>query len=140
MVIAGSAPTGMVIAMHALLNFCYLAQAPELDNNDCNVLLSSLCTFHKYKLHVTKAGGQRGKKNIITNWYIPKLKLLQNVVPSIHDSGAPAQWTADATEHAHVMMIKNPACRSNNVNVNPQICRYLDRLKKCLRFELATSL
>ena len=29
---------------------------------------------------------------------------------------------------------------SNNIDIDPQICRHLDRLKKCSRFELATSL
>jgi len=56
---------------------------------------------------------------VITNWYISKLELLQNVMPSIHDSGAPAQWTADITEHAHILMIKNPARQSNNIDIDP---------------------
>ncbi|KAF9232757.1 hypothetical protein BU15DRAFT_67191 [Melanogaster broomeanus] len=113
-VIAGAAPPRVVLAMHALVDFRYLGQAPELDDNDCNMLLASLSTFHDNKVHITKAGGRKGKKNIITNWYIPKLKLLQSVVPSIRGSGIPAQWTADITEHAHIVVIKNPACRSSN--------------------------
>ncbi|KAN0079959.1 hypothetical protein V8E55_009525 [Tylopilus felleus] len=56
-VIAGSAPPGVVIAIHALIDFCYLVQAPKLDNNDCSTLLSSLCTFHKHKSHVIKVVG-----------------------------------------------------------------------------------
>ena len=128
------------MVMHALVDFCYLAQALELDDDDCSALLLLLHTFHDNKAHVIKVGGWRGKKKVIMNWYIPKLELLQNVMPSIHDSGALAQWTADITEHAHILMIKNPACQSNNIDIDPQICRYLDRLKKCSRFELATSL
>lgn len=139
-VIAGCAPPGVVIAIRALLDFCYLAQAPELDDNDCDALLISLRTFHEHKSHVIKAGGRRGKKQVISNWYIPKLELLQNVVPSVRDSGVPIQWTADMTEHAHILMIKNPARRSNNVDIDPQICRHLDRLEKSSKFELATSL
>lgn len=139
-VIAGAAPSGVVLAIRSLLDFSYLAQAPELDGNDCSILLSSLRTFHDNKVHVIEAGGRRGKRDVITNWYIPKLELLQSVVPSIRNSGAPSQWTADVTEHAHILMIKNPARRSNNDDIDPQICRYLDRLEKCSRFELATSL
>jgi len=126
--------------MWALLDFCYLAQAPELDDDDCSTLLLSLHTFHDHKAHVIKAGAQRGKKKAITNWYIPKLELLQNVVPLIRDSGALAQWTADITEHPHILIIKNPARRSNNIDVDPQICRYLYHLEKSSRFELTTSL
>ena len=73
-VITGAAPPGVVIAIHALLDFCYLAQAPEFDNSDCDALLSSLCIFHKHKLHMIKAGGWRGKKKKIINWYISKFK------------------------------------------------------------------
>lgn len=139
-VIAGCAPPGVVVAIRALLDFCYLAQAPELDDNDCDTLLLSLRTFHEHKSHVIKAGGRRGKKQVISNWYIPKLELLQNVVPSVRDSGVPMQWTADVTEHAHILLIKNPARGSNNVDIDPQICRHLDRLEKSSMFELATSL
>ena len=126
--------------MRSLLDFRYLAQAPELDDDDCATLLASLQAFHDSKASIITAGGRKGKKDVIDNWYIPKLELLQSVVPSIQISGAPAQWTADVTEHAHIVVIKNPARRSNNVDVDPQICRQLDRLEKCSRFELATSL
>ncbi|KAF9226067.1 hypothetical protein BS17DRAFT_684718, partial [Gyrodon lividus] len=101
-VVSGTMPPGMVLAICSLLDFSYLAQAPELDNNDCNMLLSSLRSFHKNKLHMIKAGGQRGKKDVIMSWYIPKLELLHSVVPSIRNSGAPSQWSADITEHVHI--------------------------------------
>ena len=47
---------------------------------------------------------------------------------------------ANITEHAHIVVIKNSARRSNNIDIDPQICRHLDHLEKCSRFELATSL
>lgn len=140
-VIAGAAPPGVVLSICSLLNFSYLAQAPELNDDDCTKLLLLLCTFHENKAHVINAGGRRGKKDVITNWYIPKLELLQNVIPSIRNSGVPSQqWSADVTEHAHILMIKNPAQWSNMLDMDPQICRYLDRLEKCSKFKLATCL
>ncbi|KAG9310637.1 hypothetical protein JVU11DRAFT_9211 [Chiua virens] len=139
-VITRAAPPGIVLAIHSLLDFSYLGQAPELSDEDCSKLHLSLHTFHKNKEHVTKAGGHKGKKGVITNWYIPKLELLQNVIPSIQNSGALSQWTADITEHAHILMIKNLAQRSNQDDIDPQICWYLDHLEKCSRFELAISL
>jgi hypothetical protein len=140
MILAGTAPAGVVLAIRSLLDFSYHAQALELDDNDCSALLASLRSFHENKADITKAGGRKEKKDVITNWYIPKLELLQNVVPLIRNSGAPFQWTADTTEHAHILMIKNPAWRSNNNDVDPQICRHLDCLEKCSKFGLATSL
>ncbi|KAH7918506.1 hypothetical protein BV22DRAFT_1051691 [Leucogyrophana mollusca] len=62
------------------------------------------------------------------------------VVPSICSHGALMQWTADVTEHAHIDIIKVPACSRNKKDYNPQICRYLDHLDKCIHFNLATSL
>ena len=54
--ITGSAPPGMVIVIHSLLDFCYLVEAPELNDNDCDALLSLLQTLHDYKLCIIKAG------------------------------------------------------------------------------------
>lgn len=48
------------------------------------------------------------------------------------------QWSADATEHAHVQEIKIPARMSNNQNYYEQIARYLDRSDRCFRFDVAT--
>ena len=48
------------------------------------------------------------------------------------------QWSADATKHAHVQEIKNPAQMGNNQNYYNQIARHLDRSDKCFRFNLAT--
>ena len=138
--IAGAAPPSVVLAMRLLMDFCYLAQSRQLDSNDCATLLDSLERFHTNKASIIKAGGRKGKQKVIDNWYIPKLELLQSVIPSICASGALAQWTADVTEHAHVVVIKNPARRSNNIDIDPQICRHLDRVEKCSKFELATSL
>ena len=64
---------------------------------------------------------------------------MQNIAPSICRSGVAIQWTADVTEHAHIMEIKDPAQQSNNNNYHPQICRHLDRKEKLRRFELATT-
>jgi hypothetical protein len=49
-------------------------------------------------------------------------------------------YATDATEHAHITEIKDPARLSNNNNYDSQICRHLDRADKCHHFDLATSL
>jgi len=73
-------------------------------------------------------------------WTIPKLELLQSVVPSICLSGVVMQWSANVTEHAHIQEIKVPARAGNNQNYYSQIARYLDCSEKCFRFDLATHL
>ena len=74
------------------------------------------------------------------HWEIPKLELLQSIVPSIQQSGAVIQWSTDVTEHAHVNEIKQPARAGNNQNYYSQIAHHLDRLEKCFRFDLATHI
>ena len=123
------------------MQFRYLLQSPSIDENDLERISGALDEFHAKKDAIIAAGVRRGKgKKTIDNWHIPKLELMQNIVPSIRNCGVTGQWTADVTEHAHITEIKDPASSSNNNNYDPQICRHLDRADKCRRFELATSL
>lgn len=131
-IIAGAVPRRFLIAIRALVEFRYLAQAPTFTDQSLEKLTEALQLFHDNKDAVTQAGGRRD------SWEIPKLELLQSVVSSIRRSGPVMQWSADATEHAHVQEIKVPARASNNQNYHDQIARYLDRSDKCLRFDIAT--
>ncbi|KAI6002438.1 hypothetical protein F5J12DRAFT_783904 [Pisolithus orientalis] len=65
---------------------------------------------------------------------------MQSIIPSVKCVAVTIQWTANVTEHAHVLEIKTPTSTSNNNNYDPQICQYLDCTEKCRTFELATSL
>ncbi|KAI5984418.1 hypothetical protein EDD15DRAFT_2177214 [Pisolithus albus] len=131
--VAGSVPRKFLMAIRALLDFRYLAQAPSFTMRSIDRVASALQEFHNHKEAIVSQG-------VRADWKIPKLELLQSVVPSIRQSGAVMQWSADITEHAHVEEIKVPARASNNQNYNSQIVRHLDRLDKCFRFDLATSL
>ncbi|KAG1879921.1 hypothetical protein F4604DRAFT_1880050 [Suillus subluteus] len=136
-----AAPRTVLTAIRALMDFRYLIQASCIDDNDLKCISSALAEFHANKDAIITAGIRRGEgKKIITNWHIPKIELMQSVVPSICNTSVPMQWSADATEHAHITAIKDPARSSNNNNYDPQICHYLDREEKCRRFDLATGL
>ncbi|KAE9395609.1 hypothetical protein BT96DRAFT_958463 [Gymnopus androsaceus JB14] len=76
----------------------------------------------------------------IKNWEIPKLEFMQSIQPSIHASGPVMQWSADATEHAHITEVKEPAHAGNNRDFEVQICRELDRNSRLRRFDLTTSM
>ncbi|KAG2153067.1 uncharacterized protein EDB93DRAFT_1239862 [Suillus bovinus] len=137
---ANAAP-GVLTAIHALMQFRYCVQSPCINDDDIRHISGALDKFHSNKDLIIAAGARRGKGNRpISNWHIPKLELMQNIVPSIRNSGVIRQWSADVTEHAHVTEIKDPARATNNHNYDPQICRHLDQAEKCRRFELATSL
>ncbi|KAG1734246.1 uncharacterized protein EDB91DRAFT_1238446 [Suillus paluster] len=134
-VITNAAPPGVIIAVRALMDFCYLSQAITINEQQCQKILDALKTFHNHKHEVIAHGGHRGakSKNILDNWYIPKLELMQSVVPSTNQ-------VTDTTERAHITLIKDPAESTNIQNYDPQICRYLDCVKKCQHFHLATSI
>ena len=133
-VIAGRVPRQFLVAIRALLDFRYLAQAPCFTDHSLADLEKSLQEFHDNKDAIVRAGARKD------SWAIPKLELLQSVVPSIRLSGMVMQWSADVTEHAHVQEIKVPARAGNNQNYYSQISRHLDRSERCFRFDLATHL
>ena len=140
-VIAGKAPPSFVIAIRALMDFRYLAQSPLLTDNSLSRLSASLQLFHKHKQIILDIGARVGKGNKqMTHFQIPKLELMHGVVPSVIESGAVIQWSADRTEHAHITEIKIPGRSGNNQDHNPQICRWLNRSEKHQNFSLALQL
>ncbi|OAX30677.1 hypothetical protein K503DRAFT_661512, partial [Rhizopogon vinicolor AM-OR11-026] len=58
---------------------------------------------------------------------IPKLKLLQGIVPSICLHWSLMQWSADPTEHMHIDYVKIPGHARNGHDYNEQVCRYVCR-------------
>ena len=82
------------------MEFCYLGQSQQLDNNSLSQLSISLQLFHEPKQIILDIGARVGKGNKwMTHFQIPKLKLMHGVVPSIIEPGAVIQWFADQTEH-----------------------------------------
>ena len=139
-IIAGAVLKCFLIAVCALTDFHYLSQAPEITDETCMKIQDALAEFHKHKDVIISAGGQIGKKRkVIDNWYIPKLKFMQSVVPNIHDNGVAMQWSADPAEHAHITEIKHPSKSTNNQDYESQLCHYLDHADKCRQFNLATA-
>ncbi|KAG1765863.1 hypothetical protein EV702DRAFT_981235 [Suillus placidus] len=140
--IADTAPPGIIIAGRMLMDFQYLSQAPMIDELHCGLILDALEQFHDHKQEVIACVAHRGakSKSVLDNWYIPKLELMQSVVPSIHQVGSLVQWSVDTTEHAHITLIKDPADSTNHNNYDVQICRFLDWNEKCRNFQITTSI
>ncbi|KJA23491.1 hypothetical protein HYPSUDRAFT_66180 [Hypholoma sublateritium FD-334 SS-4] len=139
-VVADAVSKEFLIAIRALMDFRYLAQAPEIDEAACLLIESALQEFHAHKHAIIAAGARCGDaNNPIDNWHIPKIEFLQSVVPNIRTNGAAIQWSADRTENAHITEVKDPARSSNNHGYEAQICRFLDRSEKCRLFDLATA-
>ena len=138
--IADAVPKDFLIAVRSLMDFRYLAQAPEISDQICTEIDTALEEFHNHKQAIISAGARTGKgNNVINNWYIPKLELLQSVTSNIRENGVAIQWSADVTERCHVTEVKDPS-HGNNQDYESQICRYLDRTDKCRRFDIATAI
>ena len=93
-VIASAVPHQFLIAIHSLIEFQYLTQAPSFTDNSLVKVLNALQEFHDHKNTIVHASTRKDN-----SWRIPKLELLQSVVLSIRLSGAVSQWSADVMEH-----------------------------------------
>ncbi|KAI6022462.1 hypothetical protein BKA83DRAFT_4464045 [Pisolithus microcarpus] len=122
-VIAGATDPDVIIAIRTLMEFQYLSQATAITSTMRDKIRASLQEFHDHKDALIENGFRRGEKtkHVLKHWHIPKLELMQSVVPS---------WSADTMEHAHIEVIKDPASTTNNHNYDSQICRCLDRYEK----------
>ncbi|KAG1852600.1 hypothetical protein C8R48DRAFT_777420 [Suillus tomentosus] len=119
--IADAAPPGVIITVHVLMDFRYLSQATTIDELHCRLILDALEQFHNHKQEVIVCGARQGVKSnsVLDNWYIPKLELMQSVVPSIR---------------------QDPADSTNHNNYDAQICWFLDQNEKCRNFQITTSI
>ena len=139
--IADSVRPEVVVSIRALLDLRYLSQLHNVDADILDDIARALDIFHTFKQFILDLGLRVGKKgNRIFHFEIPKLELLQSIVPSIMWSGALPQWSADATERLHIDFIKVPRGNTNNIDYYSQICRHLDRDEKCRHFGLATAI
>ncbi|KAH9174837.1 hypothetical protein EDB89DRAFT_2113547 [Lactarius sanguifluus] len=109
-VIADAVSKDFLIAVRSLMDFQYLAQAPEISEQDCVSIDNALQGFHDHKSSIISAGAQIGKG-----------KKKKNVSSSIRESRVPSR-------------------SSNKQGYKSQICCYLDREEKCQKFDLATSI
>ena len=57
-VIADAVPKNFLIAIRALMDFRYLAQAPEIDETDCKNIENALQEFHAHKDAILKVGAR----------------------------------------------------------------------------------
>ncbi|TFK59605.1 hypothetical protein BDN72DRAFT_719622, partial [Pluteus cervinus] len=139
-VTAGAVEPDFLVAIRALCDFRYRAQAAVLDDDDLDAMDDSLEEFHSHRDAITDAEARRGEKDPIKEWYIPKLETFQNVTRSARSSGAPAQFSAERTENEHIPTVKRPSHKTNNRGHCPQICLHLDRAEKDRMFEIATEI
>jgi hypothetical protein len=81
-VIAGGVPPNVVTAIRALMEFRYLAQALAITSRTQDRIRATLNEFHEHKQAILDGSFRRGKR-VMDHFRIPKLELMQSVVPSV---------------------------------------------------------
>ena len=136
-VIAGAAPTEMVQAIRALVDFIYQAQCRVHTESLIQRMEASLAEFHATKDAVLTAGARRGKNTIKEDFNIPKLELFLSFAKSIRRSGPPIQYTANVTERLLITHAKLPFTRTNRQkDFAQQIVRLLDHEERMRLMDL----
>ena len=94
--------------------------------------------FHDYKYAIVDAGAQKTQSGSVkTDFYIPKLELLQHFTTSMCHSGSPIQYTADVSEHLLCTYCKNPfQCTNKHGDFAEQVVRILDREEMMHQYDL----
>ena len=129
-----------ILCIRALLDLRYLSQLHSTTEQDLQAISNALQLFHTHKQVILDHDLRVGKRGPIKHFEIPKLELLQSIIPCIQWSGTLPQWSADITERLHIDYIKTPRQHTNGHDYPSQICRHLDRQEKCRYFDLATQL
>ena len=116
-------PVQLVRAVHAFLNFLYLAQLHQHSSHTLHRLKNTLKTFHDNKSIFVDL-------NIQKNFKIPKLHSLHHYTSSIKLFGTTDNYNTQHTEHLHSTLSK-PAYRASNKHDKvPQMTSLLKRHEK----------
>ena len=107
-ILAGAAPPDFVAAVRCMIDFIYQAQSPVHSDTTIASMEAALDEFHARKTAIVEAGARKGKSGIKTDFYIPKLELLQSFADAIRNSGAIIQYTADVSKRLLIMHCKQP--------------------------------
>ena len=121
-------------ALHALLDFIYIAQYQSHSNDTLGYLEDALQSFHKHKAAFWKLKARKGGHSNIQHFNIPKLCGFHDYAPSIRQFGSVMQFSTDITEFFHKESTKQPYQATNKRNFMPQMCLILERRERWAQF------
>jgi hypothetical protein len=122
--IEGHVPEAMVQAMHAFLEFCYIARRNILDTKSLDQLQNALDRYHAYRKIFQECGVRTGGFNL------PRQHSLLHYLQLIRAFGAPNGLCSSITESKHIKAVKEPWRRSNRWNALGQMLLTNQRLDK----------
>jgi hypothetical protein len=119
----GQVSPRIIAAVHALLDFLFLAQFPSQTTNTITHLDNSLARFHNNKDVFIDHG-------ICDHFNLPKLHSLLHYSPSIHLYGTTDNYNTEQTERLHIDFMKDTYCATNRKDEYSQMTTWLERRKK----------
>ncbi|KAH9027218.1 hypothetical protein EDB85DRAFT_1893036 [Lactarius pseudohatsudake] len=122
--IQGHIPDEMVLAMHAFLEFCYIAQRDIHDTCSLGALDNALKRFHCHREIFWEVGVH------IKGFNLPRQHSLVHYTKLIHAYGAPNGLCSSITESKHIKAVKEPWRCSNHFDVLSQMLLTNQRLDK----------
>ncbi|TFK60533.1 hypothetical protein BDN72DRAFT_939822 [Pluteus cervinus] len=125
--IDGLVPPGMVRAVHAFTEFCYLVRRSVIEEDDLDQLDTLLETFHRER-EVFRELGIRDHFNLPRQHSMCHYRLL------IQRFGAPNGLCSSITESKHIEAVKNPYRRTNRNEPIGQILLINQRMDKLAAF------
>jgi len=119
----GQAPTRVLRAMRALLDFLYLAQLRSHTTDILHCLKDSLSHFHENKVVFTDLSIQQ-------HFNFPKIHSLLHYGSLITLFGTMDNYNTEQTECLHIDFTKAAYCATNHKDELPQMTTWLGQLEK----------
>ena len=117
------APSRVIRAVRALLDFLYLAQLPSHTTASLLRLEDSLARFHKNKDVFVDLG-------IREHFNFPKIHSLMHYQSSITLFGTTDNYNTEQTERLHIDFTKDAYCATNRRDEYPQMTAWLEHREK----------
>ncbi|KAJ3823454.1 hypothetical protein F5880DRAFT_1482181 [Lentinula raphanica] len=127
-VIAGAAPTDVVICVRAVLDFIEYSQFSLHTEHSLEGMNTALNTFHDHQVRAFIEPGIRKHFNI------PKIHSMVHDVPMIRSHGSATNFNTEWSERLHIDFAKLAYRASSKRGYIKQMTKWLDRREKVLWF------
>ncbi|KAI0251372.1 hypothetical protein BJV78DRAFT_1316789 [Lactifluus subvellereus] len=121
--IASHVPPGMVRAISAFLEFCYLVRRSQIDGATLDQIEAAVARFHQEREIFIQTG-------VRNDFSLPRQHSLSHYRFLIQQFGAPNGLCSSITESRHITAVKKPWRRSNHNEALGQILLTNQRLDK----------
>ncbi|KAF9035748.1 hypothetical protein BDZ89DRAFT_1090916 [Hymenopellis radicata] len=121
--ISGHVPDGMVRALAAFMEFCYIVRRSVLDEDDLVALDDALARYHQEREVFRTLG-------VVDSFSLPRQHSMVHYRRLIQEFGAPNGLCSSITESKHIKAVKEPWRRSSRFEALMQMLTINERLDK----------